>query len=160
VTVRWVKALLVAAVALYMTLVVFNNLSDYGSNWQFVRHLLLMDTTEPGNHGMNRAIHATWAQQAFSGAIVAWEAMAMVLCWVGAWRLIRALRKPADVFTRVKSTAIVGLAASLLLWLVAFLGIGGEWFLMWQSKAWNGQETAGRMFAVTGIVFLAVTLPE
>lgn len=159
-TVRLVKALLVAAVAFYMTLVVFNNLSDYGSNWQFVHHVLLMDTTSPENHAMSRAIHPTWVQQVFYGAIIAWEAMAMVLCWAGAWRLARSLRKPADAFTRVKSTAIIGLTATLLLWLVAFLGIGGEWFLMWQSKTWNGQDTAGRMFAVTGIVFLAVMLPE
>ena len=159
-TVRLVKALPVGAVAFYMTLVVFNNLSDYGSNWQFVHHVLLMDTTSPDSHAMTRAIHATWAQQVLYGVIIAWEAMTMVLCWVGAWRLMRALRRPDDVFTRVKSTAIVGLAASLLLWLVGFLGVGGEWFLMWQSKTWNGQEIAGRMFAVTGIVFLAVMLPE
>ncbi|HEY6448805.1 MAG TPA: DUF2165 domain-containing protein [Acidobacteriaceae bacterium] len=159
-TVRLVKALLVAAVAFHLALVVFNNLSDYGSNWQFVHHVLLMDTTSPDNHAMSRAVHATWAQQVFYGVIIAWEAMTMVLCWAGAWQLIRALRKPADVFSRAKNTAVAGLAASLLLWLVAFLGIGGEWFLMWQSKTWNGQGTAGRMFAVTGIVFLAVMLPE
>jgi predicted small integral membrane protein len=32
--------------------------------------------------------------------------------------------------------------------------VGGEWFLMWQSKNWNGQDAAFRMFAVVGIVLL------
>jgi predicted small integral membrane protein len=50
--------------------------------------------------------------------------------------------------------AIIGLTAALLQWLVAFLSVGGEWFLMWQSKNWNGQDAAFRMFAVIGIVLL------
>jgi predicted small integral membrane protein len=39
-------------------------------------------------------------------------------------------------------------------WLVAFLVVGGEWFLMWQSKNWNGQDAAFRMFAIIGIALL------
>jgi len=46
------------------------------------------------------------------------------------------------------------------MWLVAFLSIGGEWFLMWQSKTWNGQEAAFRMFTVIGIVLLLVAQTE
>jgi hypothetical protein len=30
---------------------------------------------------------------------------------------------------------------------------GSEWFLMWQSKVWNGQEEAFRMFAIVGVSF-------
>jgi predicted small integral membrane protein len=46
------------------------------------------------------------------------------------------------------------------MWLVAFLSVGGEWFLMWQSKTWNGQEAAFRMFTVIGIVLLLVAQPR
>ena len=46
------------------------------------------------------------------------------------------------------------------MWLVAFLAIGGEWFLMWQSRAWNGQEEAFRNFATVGIVFLILLQPD
>jgi predicted small integral membrane protein len=56
--------------------------------------------------------------------------------------------------------AILGLKLGLMMWLVAFLSIGGEWFLMWQSKTWNGQEAAFRMFTVIGIVLLLVTQPD
>ena len=48
----------------------------------------------------------------------------------------------------------------MLLWFAAFISVGGEWFLMWQSKIWNGQEEAFRMFAVFGIVFLLLVLPD
>ena len=53
-----------------------------------------------------------------------------------------------------KRVAIIGLTVGLLQWLVAFLSVGGEWFLMWQSKNWNGQDAAFRMFTVVGIVLL------
>jgi len=47
----------------------------------------------------------------------------------------------------------------MLQWLVAFLTVGGEWFLMWQSK-WNGQEAASRMFLVMGVILLFVNSPD
>jgi len=40
------------------------------------------------------------------------------------------------------------------------LSVGAEWFLMWQSRIWNGQEAAFRMFAVVGIVLLILIQPE
>jgi predicted small integral membrane protein len=48
----------------------------------------------------------------------------------------------------------------MLMWLVGFLSVGGEWFLMWQSRTWNGQDTAFRMFAVEGLVLLILMQPE
>jgi len=56
--------------------------------------------------------------------------------------------------------AIVALALSLLQWSVAFLSVGGEWFLMWQSRSWNGQDAAFRIFTVIGIVLLLVALKD
>jgi hypothetical protein len=38
--------------------------------------------------------------------------------------------------------------------------VGGEWFLMWQSKMWNGQEEAFRMFTILGVAFLVVVQRE
>jgi predicted small integral membrane protein len=46
------------------------------------------------------------------------------------------------------------------MWSVAFLDVGGEWFLMWQSKIWSGQEEAFRMFTIVGVVFLVVVQRE
>src|SRR6266478_2868683 len=52
------KAVLVLAVALFYTILVLNNITDYGSNYEFVRHVLMMDSTFPGNHGMWRAVNS------------------------------------------------------------------------------------------------------
>jgi predicted small integral membrane protein len=158
--IRTAKVLLLSGVAFFHTLVVFNNLTDYGSNAQFVRHVLLMDTTLPGNQGMWRAISSPVADTAFYISIIAWEMATAVLLWWGALRLLRALRQPAAVFNSRKSLAVAAIALSLLMWLVAFLSVGGEWFLMWQSRIWNGQETAFRNFAAFGIVLLILIQPD
>jgi predicted small integral membrane protein len=158
--VRAAKIALVLAVAIYYSFVVFNNLTDYNSNYEFVRHTLTMDSTFPGNHGMWRAINAPAAHTAFYVSIIAWEILTMLLCWWGGFRLLKARRGIAAEFERAKSVAVAGLTLSLLMWLIAFLSVGGEWFLMWQSKIANGQATAFSMFTVVGIVLLLVAQHE
>ncbi|HVC47649.1 MAG TPA: DUF2165 domain-containing protein [Terracidiphilus sp.] len=157
---RTARLLLLAGIAVYYTLVVFNNLTDFNSNYQFVRHVLSMDTTFPGNHGMGRAITSPTADLAFYYSIIAWEIVTTLLLWWAVAVLFRALRKPAAVFHASKRVAVLALTLSLLMWLVAFLSVGAEWFLMWQSHVWNGQEAAFRMFTVVGIVLLVLIQPE
>lgn len=157
---RTARLLLVAGIALFYTLVVFNNLTDFDSNYEFVHHVLSMDSTFPGNHAMWRAIPSTSIQLVFYVSIIAWELVTMVLLWLGAWRLFRALRQTAASFNAAKGIAIMALTLSLLMWLVAFLSVGAEWFLMWQSHTWNGQEAAFRMFAVVGFVLLILLQGE
>ncbi len=159
-TLRTAKVLLVFAVAAFYSLVVFNNTTDYDSNYQFVRHVMMMDSTFPGNRGMWRALNSSAWHTVFYISIIASEAVTMLMCWWGGVRLARALRGTAAAFHQAKGAAIAALTLALLMWLVAFLSVGGEWFLMWQSKMWNGQEAAFRMFAVVGIVLLFVAQPE
>jgi predicted small integral membrane protein len=159
-TLRIAKTSLVFAVALFYTFVLFNNLTDYDSNYQFVRHVLMMDSTFPGNRGMWRALNPPAWHTLFYWTIIVWEFVTMILCWWGGLRLAKALKKEAKAFRLAKNVAIAGLTLGLLMWLVAFLGVGGEWFLMWQSRTWNGQEAAFRMFTVIGIVLLLLVQPE
>ncbi|HWB32981.1 MAG TPA: DUF2165 domain-containing protein [Acidobacteriaceae bacterium] len=157
---RAAKLVLLAGVVLFYALVVFGNLTDPGSNLQFVQHVLAMDTTFPGNHLMWRALRSPGMEEAFFASIVAWEAVTLGLLAWGLVRLARAVRGTAAEFNAAKGMAIGALTASLAMWLVAFLDVGGEWFAMWQSRVWNGQEAAFRMFAVVGIVLLVVMQPD
>jgi predicted small integral membrane protein len=159
-TLRTAKMLLVFAVAAFYSLVVVGNTTDYQSNYQFVHHVLMMDSTLPGNHDMWRAINSPAWHTVFYVSVIAWEAITMILCWWGGVNLARALPQAPESFHRAKAVAVAGLTLALLMWLVAFLSVGGEWFLMWQSKIWNGQDAAFRMFTVVGIVLLLVALPE
>lgn len=157
---RWVKLALLAGIGLYYTLVVLGNLTDFGTNYEFVRHVLQMDSTMPGNHEMWRSIGSPTLHLAFYWSIIAWETATMVLVWWGVIALVRAVRSPADVFNARKRIAVAALALSLVMWLVPFLVIGGEWFEMWQSQTWNGQEEAFRMFVVVGLVLLLLLRPD
>lgn len=158
--VRASKLLLVAGIALFYTLVVFNNITDFDSNYEFVKHVLSMDSTFPGNHGMWRALPSPTFHLVFYLSIIAWECVTMILLWWGVAHMIRALRGSAAAFLASKRVSVMALTLSMLMWLVAFLSVGAEWFLMWQSRTWNGQEAAFRMFTVVGIVLLLLLQPE
>jgi predicted small integral membrane protein len=153
---RTSKATLVWAVALFATLVVLNNLTDYSSNYHFVQHVLSMDSVFPGNRGMWRAIDSPLLHHAFYNCIIFVEAVIAVLCWLGGFRLCRSIDNPAR-FNKAKGMAILGLTLGMLLWFTGFMTLGGEWFLMWQSSDWNGQQAAFRLVAILGItlVYLA-----
>jgi predicted small integral membrane protein len=157
---RIAKVFLLAAVGLFYTLVVFNNTTDFDSNYQFVRHVLSMDSTLPGNRAMWRALTMPGWHLAFYWSIILWELVTAILCWWGAIALFRALREPATVFGLAKRIPILALTLGMLMWLVAFLIVGAEWFLMWQSHIWNGQEAAFRMFVVVGVVLLIMLQPD
>lgn len=114
-TTRISKILLLAGVALFYSLVVLNNLSDFNSNYQFVRHVLLMDTTFPGNRGMWRALNSLGWHLAFYISIIVWEIATTVLLWWGSVKLMRTLKLPAAKFNAAKRIPITALTLSLLM---------------------------------------------
>ncbi|MGD3109151.1 DUF2165 domain-containing protein [Streptomyces sp. YGL11-2] len=150
-------AVLTGTVALYVALVAFGNITDFGTNQQYVRHVLAMDTTFHDPHLMWRAITSHTLQDAAYVAIIAWESVAALalLAATVLW-VVGARRGDLD---RARRVATTGLLMVLVLFGAGFLAIGGEWFSMWQSKQWNGVEAAVRNFTVAGIVLLVIHLP-
>ena len=84
---RLAKTVLVFGIALYTTLIALDNLTDYDSNYQFVRHVLMMDSTFPGNHAMWRAINSPVIHSLFYWMIIVWELLSSAVCWCGGVRL-------------------------------------------------------------------------
>ncbi|WP_259780760.1 DUF2165 family protein [Aestuariispira ectoiniformans] len=158
-TIRICKALLVLMIGIFATLVGYNNIADYGSNFEFVRHVLSMDTTFPNNRLMDRAISTAALHHAAYWLIIAGELVTGLLCLVGGLRLIRTSGAP-DTFQRAKPFAAAGLTIGFGLWFVGFMTIGAEWFQMWQSEIWNGQQSAFRFITCIGIVLVVLLLPE
>ena len=158
--IRLAKVAVVAALAAYALLVTYNNIVDYGSNYQFVKHVLSMDTTFPGNALMGRAITDETIWRLAYALIIATEGLAALLLALGALALLARLRAPAEAFNRAKIWAIAGLVVGFGLWFFGFLVVAGEYFLMWQSKSWNGQEAAFRIATemLGGLIF--ITLPD
>jgi predicted small integral membrane protein len=158
--IRLCKIAVVGGSFVYLLLVVFNNLTDYDSNYQFVRHVLSMDTTFPGNAGMWRAMTNPWAHRLFYAGIIFWEAAACALIGAGGIRLWLSRAAKATEWKRAKTLAAVGLVLSMSQWFFAFIAVGGEWFLMWQSKTWNGLDAAFRIFAIMGISLIFLCLSD
>lgn len=151
---RLSKIALIATTALFLGIVVLNNTTDYWSNYYFVEGVLKMETTFEGNTAMWRAIDSPFIYNIFYATIILWEAISCGLLVWGCWKMWSARKATAVVFKKAKTLAATGLVVSMLQWYLAFLTVGGEWFLMWQSDRWNGQDAATRMFLILGVILL------
>lgn len=147
------STLLTATVALYMALVAFGNITDFGTNQQFVRHVLAMDTTFKDDDLMWRAVTSKGLQDAAYVAIIAWETVAALVLVFGTWLYAR------RDDPRARRFSTYGLLMVLLLFGAGFMAIGGEWFSMWQSADWNGLDAALRVFVLSGVALIVVQLP-
>lgn len=151
------STLLVGTVALYMALVAFSNITDFGTNQQFVRHVFAMDTTFKDEDLMWRAIESKGIQDAAYVLIIIWETVSALILIAATYFWARALGNRAFPTARRYST--LGLLMVLLLFGAGFIAIGGEWFVMWQSGDWNGLDAALRVFLLSGVVLLVTCLP-
>jgi predicted small integral membrane protein len=160
VLIRLAKVTMVGSLAAYAFIVAYNNVVDYGSNYQFVRHVLSMDTTFPDNALMHRSITNESIWRVAYALIMAMEGLTAFLLALGAVMLLARLRAPAEVFNRSKVWAVAGLTVGFALWFFGFMVIAGEYFAMWQSKEWNGQEAAFRITTEILAVLIFVSLPD
>ncbi|MDT0614289.1 DUF2165 domain-containing protein [Streptomyces lancefieldiae] len=144
---------LTGVLALYITLVAFGNITDFGTNQDFVRHVLAMDTTFKDDDLMWRAITNKGVQDAAYVAIIVWETVAALVLIHATWLWIRRDHAPARRMTTY------GTLMLMLLFGAGFIGIGGEWFAMWQSADWNGLDAATRVFLLSGVVLIVAHLP-
>lgn len=152
-TTRLAKILLPLVLAAFAFIVTFDNIIDYGSNYLFVQHVLSMDTTFPGNALMGRAITSPAMWQASYWLIIAAEGVTCLLLLSGAIAMWRVRRENAASFHAAKNLVTAGCVMGFLVWFFGFMVIGGEWFAMWQSKTWNGQEGAFRFYmAILGVL--------
>lgn len=158
-TVRIVQASVVLAVALYATFVCLGNLLDYDSNWQFVKHVLSMDTTFDGNSLMWRAVTNEALQTIGYIGIILVEASVAVLGWIAGVKMLVRRNGSAEEFTEAKTLGYYAFLLGFLLWFVGFIVIGSEWFAMWQSGTWNGKQTAMDITEVLGVFLVIFMMP-
>lgn len=154
------KIAMIAALAAFALIVAYDNIIDYGSNYEFVKHVLSMDTTFAGNALRSRAITDETVWHAAYALIIATEAATGLLLALAALVLLVRLNAPAAIFNGAKVFAVAGLALGFGLWFFGFLVVAGEYFAMWQSKIWNGQEAAFRIVAVILGVLIYVSMPD
>jgi predicted small integral membrane protein len=154
--VRLAKVAMTAALAAFAFIVTYDNIVDYGTNYEFVKHVLSMDTTFPGNKLMDRAITDPRLWTLGYAAIIAAEGAVCLLLTVAAAAMLLALRAPSQRFQRAKAWMVAGAALGFLVWFFGFMVVAGEYFAMWQSKVWNGQEAAFRFYMTLLAVLIFV----
>jgi predicted small integral membrane protein len=142
IAVRLSKIVMTGGLALFCVLVTLGNITDYGSNWAFVQHVLSMDTIFPESDLKWRAVTDPTLQQAAYMAIIAIEGLTGLAFLTATVLMARKLTAPKVEFQRAKAVTAVGVLLGFGLWFIGFMVIGGEWFAMWQSQIWNGQDSA------------------
>lgn len=157
---RLVKAGLLGQVALFALLVGYDNLVDYQANYAFVQHVLSMDSLPADMPLLSRAIHDPLLYRLGYALIIAGELLAGLLCGIGSLRLLAACRAPAATFRAAKAFGLLGLFCGFSLWFFGFMVLGAEWFQMWQSATWNGQEGAFRFIVCLALVLLFLMQEE
>lgn len=160
VVIRLAKVAVIAALAAFALIVAYNNVFDYNSNYQFVRHVLSMDTTFPDSTLRPRAIDSETIWHVAYALIIVTEASTGLLLALGAAALLVRSRAPAGAFNHAKLWAVAGLTVGFCLWFFGFVVIGGEYFAMWQSKLWNGQDIAFRIATTMLAALVFVSLPD
>ncbi|MFF4118585.1 DUF2165 domain-containing protein [Streptomyces sp. NPDC001714] len=143
-------AVLTGTVALYIALVAFGNITDFGTNQAFVQHVLAMDTTFKDDDLMWRAVTNKGLENTAYVLIIVWETLAALVLIAGTWFWARRDN------VRARRVSTYGLLMLVLLFGAGFIGIGGEWFSMWQSKTWNGLDAATRVLVLTGLALIVV----
>jgi len=139
---RLIKIFFSCSVALYISLVAFNNISDYNSNFQFISKIAEMEDIFSRDRNSWRSVNSVPLHHLLFIIIIIWELCIAYLLSVGAVKMINKFHASAAEFKNAKKFTSIGLSIGVLLWFTAFIGIAGEWFLMWQSKTWNAQPTA------------------
>ena len=157
--VRLVKTSMVASIALFALLVAFDNLVDYDSNYEFVRHTLSMDTTFPGNALPGTRDHQSCRLDVAYWAIILVEGVMGIVLALATVRLAANLRSTRR-FNAAKTLVVIGVGLGFLLWFTGFMVVGGEWFAMWRSKAWNGQQASFWFYMTLLAVGIFVNQPD
>lgn len=156
---RIAKIAIVFAMATIMLLVAIGNIFDYGANFDVVNHVLSMDTV-PETPLKWRAITSPWLHHLFYNLIILTESASGALSLYGGVLLWRARAGDAGAFNAAKGVAIGGLALGFLLYAFGFMGVGGEWFLMWRSAPYNLEDAAARFIGLLGLSLIFLSLRD
>ncbi len=140
--IRLSKIVITGGLAFWAFLVTLGNILDYDSNLAFVQHVLTMDTVFAESTLRARAIADPALHTAAFVAIIVTEGLVSLAFLTATVAMTVAFKANTETFRRAKAWTAVGAALGFALWFIGFLGVAGEWFVMWQSSSWNAQGTS------------------
>ena len=158
--IRLAKVSCAAAIGFYVALVALGNISDYWTNFAFVKEVLDMDAVPAASRIRWRAITSPALHHAGYILIIATEIATAALCALGAIAMARQVRAKAQLFQGAKSMAVAGLTLGFLLFEGGFVAVGGEWFGMWQARDVDAVPGAFRILMTMLGVLIFVSLKD
>jgi predicted small integral membrane protein len=150
----------VAGSGLLTLLIAFSNITDYATNFEFVKHVLSMDTIFENSTVKYRSITADGLHHAAYVFIIALETVMAYFFITGSIQMFLQLKGEKEQFNIAKKNAYIAIALGLILWFIGFTVVGGEWFSMWQSADWNGLDPADRISTFFMLTYLALVIVD
>ena len=148
------KLVSIAAIGIMGLIIVFGNVTDYYTNYDFVAHVMKMDTVFPeSNIDYRKVTNPLFFHMAYI-LLITLEGLMTFFCLKGVYVLLKAVKRDAKTFNKSKNWAVAGLIIGISIWFFGFQVVGGEWFAMWQSSSWNGLNSADRV--VTFLVLILI----
>jgi predicted small integral membrane protein len=156
--IRYSKVILMAYISFFGLLVMFHNFTDYSSNYEYVAHILSMDTTQVNDNIRYRAIDSPMLHHRIYWFVITMEVIYTACCLVGTYHLYRKINESADVFHEAKKLSIIGLLIAIFIYYVCLQVIGVEWFDMDTSQTWNAKDWARHIvdFILPLMIYIAL----
>ncbi|WP_085685833.1 MULTISPECIES: DUF2165 family protein [unclassified Pseudomonas] len=156
--IRYSKIYLMACFSLFGLLVMFHNVTDYNSNYEYVAHILSMDTTRINENIRYRAIESPILHHRIYWFIITTEAIFTAYCLIGTYHLYRKINDSAAEFHEAKKFSIIGILIAIFTYYVCLQTVGVEWFDMDTSQTWNAKDWARHIVDFILPVLIFITL--
>ncbi|QJP93942.1 MULTISPECIES: DUF2165 family protein [Pseudomonas] len=158
--IRYSKVILMAYISFFGILVMYSNFTDYPSNYEYVGHILSMDTTQINENIRHRAITSPMLHHRIYWLIITLEVIYTICCLLGTYHLYRKINESADAFHEAKKLSIIGLMIAMFVYYVGLQTIGVEWFDMDTSQTWNAKDWARHIvdFIFPLLIYIAIKI--
>ncbi|WGK91466.1 DUF2165 family protein [Pseudomonas migulae] len=159
-TIRISKATLMLLISFFGFLMLFSNFTDYPTNYEYIAHILSMDTTREGEKYSYRAITSPMAHHRIYWLIITLEVLFTAFCMTGTYQLFKNINTSAKKFHEAKKYALIGLLIAVFIYYVCFQVVGVEWFNMDESQQWNYKDWARHIvdFIMPLMIYVAIRI--
>ncbi|MHC8370357.1 DUF2165 family protein [Pseudomonas sp. MDT1-85] len=158
--IRYSKIILMAYISFFGLMVMYSNFTDYATNYEYVGHILSMDTTRENSNLSYRAITSPMLHHRIYWIIITLEVISTAFCLLGTFHLYRNIDASSEDFHEAKKFAIIGLLVAIFVYYVGLQVIGVEWFNMDESQTWNAKDWARHIvdFILPLLIYVAIRI--
>ncbi|KAB0500335.1 DUF2165 family protein [Pseudomonas vancouverensis] len=126
--IRRSQVLIVSMAALFGTITLVNNFTDYNSYADLIGRILNMSDTSANESRRSRAVTSTMFHHRFYWAIITLEIIFTFNLIIGTCQLLSNLNAPRNEFHEAKKFAIIGFSTALFVYQTLYVILLNEWF--------------------------------